>query len=244
LPNRTALPVGKAFGTFSFGCVDTQFAQLAQKTAGTFHGVGTRQPLPTARQAAKGVGLAAYNAWTHIECAEALQKVGHFGAASAHLVLAVEEAVKARVYYQWPALVASMTPKELRELLYTHRARHGIAVFDSMSQPLRASIALWHIDHPGRRIDRKVLSRMFARHSDAFPLSWAQRADRDKQRGMHVDWGGRAWITPASVTEAQYQRRFVRCLDFVLKTNAAVGLFDEIRADLAESGWDIDEDRL
>ncbi len=217
---------------------------MAQITAGTFHGVGTRQPLPTPRQAAKGVGLAASNAWTHIECAEALQRVRHFGAASAHLVLAVEEAVKARVYYQWPALVASMTPKELWELLYTHRVRHGIAVLDSMSQALRTAIALWHIDHPGRRIDRKVLSRMFARHSDAFPLSWALRADRDKQRGMHVDWSGRAWITPASVTEAQYQRRYVRCLDFVLKTNAAVGLFDEIKADLAESGWDIDEDRL
>jgi AbiV family abortive infection protein len=204
----------------------------------------TRQPLPTARQAAKGVSLAADNAWTHIECAEVLQQARHFGAASAHLVLSVEEAVKARVYYQWPALMASMTHEQLRELLYTHRVRHGIAVYDSMSQPLRASIALWHIDHPGRQIDRKALSRMFARHSDAFPLSWAQSADKDKQRGMHVDWGGRAWTTPASVTEAQYQRRFVRCLEFVVKTFAAVGLFDEIRADLAESGWDIDEDRL
>jgi len=234
----------KAYGLSQFDCVEAQSAQVAHLTPATFDGMRTRQPLPTARHAAKGVGLAASNAWTHIECAEALQKIGHFGAASAHLVLAVEEAVKARVYYQWPALVASMTPKELRELLYTHQVRHGIAVFDSMSQPLRASIARWHIDHPGRRIDRKVLTRMFARHSDAFRISWAQRADRDKQRGMHVDWGGRAWITPASVTEAQYQGRFIRCLDFVLKTNAAIGLLDEIKADLAESGWDIDEDRL
>jgi hypothetical protein len=148
------------------------------------------------------------------------------------------------VYYQWPALMASMTQKELRELLYTHRVRHGIAVYDSMSQPLRTSIALWHIDHPGKQIDRKALSRMFARHSDTFPLSWAQSADKDKQRGMYVDWSGRAWKTPASITEAQYTGRFVRCLEFVVQTNAAVGLFDEIRADLAESGWDIDEDRL
>jgi hypothetical protein len=42
----------------------------------------------------------------------------------------------------------------------------------------------------------------------------------------------------------EYQRRFVRCLEFVIKTNAAVGLFDEIREDLAFSGWSIDEDRL
>ena len=130
-----------------------------------------------------------------------------------------------------------------QELLYTHRLRHGIAVYDSMSHPLRVSIALWHIDHPGRRIDREAhLHR--SRHPDAFPLSWAQRVDRDKQRGMYVDWGGRAWITPASVTDVQYQRRFVRCIDFVLKTSAAIGLFDEIKADVAESGWDIEVDRL
>ena len=30
----------------------------------------------------------------------------------------------------------------------------------------------------------------------------------------------------------QYQRRFVRCLEFVVKTSAAVGHFDEIREDL------------
>jgi AbiV family abortive infection protein len=206
--------------------------------------MGTRQPLPTARQAAKGVSLAADNAWTHIECAEALQHAGHFGAASAHLVLAVEEAVKARVYYLWPALITEMTQEELRKLLYTHRIRHGIAVYDSMSKPVRTAIALWHIDHPGKEIDRKALARILARHSEAFPLAWAENADKDKQRGMHVDWDGRRWKTPASVTEEQYQRRFVRCLDFVITTRAAVGLFDEIREDLAFSGWDIDEDRL
>lgn len=196
------------------------------------------------RQAVKGVALASGNAWTHIQCAEALQATGHFGAASAHLVLAVEEAVKARVYYKWPALLRSMTQKQLRELLFTHQVRHEIAVHDSMSQPLRIAIALWHIDHPGRQIERKTLSQIRARYSDAFPLMWAKNADRDKQRGMHVDWDGRAWKTPASVTEVQYQRRFVRCLEFVVKTTAAVGLFDEIQEDLAHSGWDIDEDRL
>ena len=90
--------------------------------------------------------MAADNGWTHIECAEALQQARHFGAASAHLVLAVEEAVKASVYYQWPALMASMTHEQLRELLYTHRVRHGIAVYGSMSQPLRASAS-----HSGSR---------------------------------------------------------------------------------------------
>jgi AbiV family abortive infection protein len=204
----------------------------------------SRQPLPTARQAVKGVGLAADNAWTHIECAEALKRVRYFGAASAHLVLAVEEAVKARVYYEWPELLTLMKQEQLRELLYTHRVRHRIAVYDSVTQSLHTAIALWHIDHPCKRIGRKGLARIFAPHSDALPLTWAQSADQDKQRGMHVDWNGRAWKTPATVTEAQYNRRFARCLEFVVRTTAAVGLFDAIRDDLALSGWDIDEDRL
>lgn len=202
------------------------------------------QPLPTPRQAIKGVSLAATNAWTHIQCAEALSQDRHYGAASAHLVLAVEEAVKARVFYQWPALRNAMSEQQLRDPLYTHRERHGIAVYDSVSRRLRAAVALWVIDHPGRQIDRKSLARLFARDSEAFPLSWADTADKDKQRGMHVDWDGRTWKSPADVTEAQYQRRLVRCLEFVVKTSAAVGLFDEIREDLAESGWNIDEDRL
>ena len=190
--------------------------------------------MPTARQAVRGVRLVADNAWVHIECAEALKGARHFGAASAHLVLAVEEAVKARVYYKWPQLLNSMRQGELR----------GIAVYDSMPRALRTAIVLWQIDHPGKRIERKSLARIFARHSEAFPLSWAQSADKDKQRGMHVDWDGRAWKTPATVTEVQYDRRFARCFEFVVKTTAAVGLFDEIRDDLALSGWDIDEDRL
>jgi AbiV family abortive infection protein len=160
------------------------------------------------------------------------------------LVLAVEEAVKARVYYKWPQLLKSMSQEELRELLYTHRVRHGIAVYDSVPRTLRTAIALWHVDHPGKRIERKSLARIFARHTDTFPLSWALNADKDKQRGMHVDWDGRSWKTPATVTEAQYDRRFARCIEFVVKTTAAVGLFDEIRDDLALSGWNIDEDRL
>jgi AbiV family abortive infection protein len=206
--------------------------------------MGVQQALPTNRQAARGVSLAAENAWTHIECAEALREAQHFGPASAHLVLAVEEAVKARVYYKWPRLVKAMSQKQLRELLYTHQVRHEIAVLDSMSQSLRTAIRLWQIDHPGAQMSRPTLTSFFARHDDAFPLTWAKRADRDKQRGMHVDWDGRAWKSPSSVTEVQYQRRFVRCLEFVIKTNAAVGLFDEIREDLARSGWDIDKDRL
>src|SRR5690348_371645 len=165
--------------------------------------------LPTARQAAKGVSVATHNAWTHIECAETLHGAGHFGAASAHSGLAVEEAVKARVLYQWQALLGVMTPAQLRELLSTHRVRHEIAVHDSITRPMRTAIALWHVDHPGQTIDHKSLSRLLSRHSVALPTSWADRAEREKHRGLYVDWGGRAWKTPATVTEAQYRRRFV-----------------------------------
>lgn len=209
-----------------------------------FVGIGYRKPLPSPQQAAKGVSLSAANAWAHIECAEALREAGYLGPASAHLVLAVEEAVKARVFYLWPALKKVMREAELRGLLYTHPVRHGIAVHDSMPRSLRTAIALWQIDHPGKSIDRKSLARLFARHAGAFPLSWAVTADRDKQRGMHVDWDGRSWRTPTSVTEPQFRRRRARCVNFVLSTLAAVGEFDQVREELADGGWDINEDRM
>jgi AbiV family abortive infection protein len=179
-----------------------------------------------------------------MECAEALEDAGHYGPACAHLVLAVEEAVKARVFRQWPTLRKAMTDRQLRELLYTHPVRHGLVVYDSMPQSLLLDVALWQSDHRGGSIDRKSLSRLFTRHAEAFPLNWARTADKDKQRGTYVDWDGRSWRSPARVTKSQYQRRRARCLEFLLKMLATVGEFDEIRAELAEFGWDVDKDRI
>jgi AbiV family abortive infection protein len=201
--------------------------------------VPEHKPLPTSTQAAAGTRLAAENAWTQVLCAQALHEAGHVGAASAHLVLAIEEAVKARVLHRWSSLVKVMTERQLRNLLYSHPVRHEIATLDSMPQALRAEIAVWRIDHPGLVMSRPTLTRLFARHPEAFPITWAKNADSERQRGMHVDWNGRSWKSPSDVTEKHYQRRFGRCLEFVVKTTALVGMFDEIKDELAESGWDI-----
>jgi AbiV family abortive infection protein len=201
-----------------------------------------RKPLPTPRQALKGSGLAASNAWTHINCAEALHEAGYTGAGCAHLVLAVEEAVKARVLHQWQVLLKLKTDRQLRDLLYSHSVRHESATLDSMPRALRGEIALWSIDHPGQVINRRALTRLFARHPDAFPITWAKNADRERQRGMHVDWNGRSWKSPSDLTEAHYTRRLRPCLEFVVKTSALVGMFDEIKDELAESGWNIDQE--
>jgi len=120
------------------------------------------------------------------------------GPASAHLVLAIEEAVKARVFYQRATLSQGMTARELRDLLYTHPVRHGIAFTIPYRNRCEGKSNLWQVDHPGKDIDRKSLARLFARHADALPFSWARTADRDKRRGMHVDWNGRGWKTPAA----------------------------------------------
>ena len=81
----------------------------------------TRQPLPTVKQAKIGMRLAASNAWTHILCAQTLQDEQHLGPATAHLIYAVEEAVKARVLHRWPVLVEQMSAAALRDLLYVHQ---------------------------------------------------------------------------------------------------------------------------
>jgi AbiV family abortive infection protein len=203
-----------------------------------------RKPLPTSKQAVTGSRLAASNAWTHINCAEALHEAGHNGAACSHLVLAVEEAVKARVLHRWPALLKLKTQQQLRDLLYSHHARHASATLDSMPQALRREIALWCLDHPSQAIDRAALTRLFVRHPDAFPITWAKNADLERQRGMHVDWSGRSWKSPSDLTEGHYAQRLRRCLEFVVTTSALVGMFDEIKGELAESGWNIDEEEL
>jgi AbiV family abortive infection protein len=202
-----------------------------------------QNPLPTPKQAAVGMRLAAENAWTQIRCAEVVYEAGHVGAACAHLVLAVEEAVKARVLHKWPTLVKGLTTRQLRDLLYTHPIRHEIASLDSMPQALRLEIALWRIDHPGQVPNRQALTRLFVRHPEAFPITWAKNAEEERQRGLHVDWNGRSWKSPTDFTEAHYARRYARCVEFVVKTTALVGMFDEIKDELAESGWDIEQEK-
>jgi AbiV family abortive infection protein len=202
----------------------------------------TTKRLPTPRQAAVGMRLAAQNAWAHLQCAQTLQEAGYLGAASAHLVYAVEEAVKARVLLKWPALVQRMTEGQLREMLYSHQLRHAVAGVDSMSQALRAEIALWRLDHSGQVPNRAALTRLFVRHPDAFPVTWARNAERERQRGMHVDWDGRSWRSPKDASAFQYERRLNRCQIFVVRTMALAGLLSEIRDDLKRIGWDIDDE--
>lgn len=197
------------------------------------------RPLPTVKQAAVGVELAMDNAWAHILCAQALNRDQHVGAAVSHLIYAVEEAVKARVLHRWANLKSSLSVEDLQNLLYMHQVRHGIAESESMPQTLRREVTVWVVDHPRTRMSRQALTRLFARHPEAFPITWAKNADRERQRGMHVDWDGRRWKTPAQVHSRTYARRFGRCLEFVVKTSALVGRFDEIKSDLLESGWDI-----
>jgi AbiV family abortive infection protein len=186
--------------------------------------------------------LAAANAWTHMMCAENIHDAGYIGPACAHLVYAVEEAAKARALCKWSALVKVMTQKQLSEMLFTHPVRHAIAHLDSMPSALRTEIALWGLDHPGQKIDAKALTRLFVRHPEAFPVTWSRNAERERQRGMHVDWDGRSWKAPANIKEAHYQNRYGRCLEFVVATMGLVGMYDEIKEELAESGWNIDLD--
>src|SRR5438067_726340 len=106
-----------------------------------------QRQLPSTKQAAAGMSLAADNAWDHLMCAESLHRDGRFGAASAHLIYAVEEAAKARVLHKWPALVKLLGPRDLHRLLYSHEMRQAIAGVDSMPHALRTALALWRIDH-------------------------------------------------------------------------------------------------
>jgi AbiV family abortive infection protein len=199
--------------------------------------------LPSPRQAKKGIDLALANAMEHIRAADMLAAGGLYGAAKSHVILAVEEAVKARVLFKWPALKRVMTERQLRDLLYHHPTRHEIAQIDHLPRGFRTRLALWHIDNPGRGMDRRTFVRLLSRFGDTFPASWGLKADAERQRGFHVDWNGRRWLSPDEVTEDQFRRRYRTCHDFVVKTLAALGFLDEMKGDLAEMGWDITEDR-
>ena len=187
--------------------------------------------------------MAAANALDHIRAAEALARQELFGLAISHCIIAVEEAVKARVLFKWPALINEMTSKQLESLLYHHTVRHEIAQLDSLGRAFHVRLAEWRLDHPGEEIDQESFRRLYGRYVDGFPLNWARTADLERQRGLHVDWTGQRWSRPRGFTRTGYERRYRTCLDFVVSTLAVTGQLDDIADDLAADGWDVSLDR-
>jgi AbiV family abortive infection protein len=173
-----------------------------------------KRRLPTSDEARRGIPVVLANAEQHLAAADLLVDAtggGNVGFAAAHLVLAIEEAEKARTLGQI-ALGDELTEKEVRERLFNHPARHrgaltkswssGAAMMDFLAEGLRERLGMG----PSRSEEARWTDVM-ARHPEVLPPDWPDTAGEVREGGMYADMDDDGtWRDPDGVDRAVYDQ--------------------------------------
>lgn len=158
------------------------------------------RPIPTPEQAQQGAIIAAENAEDLVEQAGALLAASRpKGAAVSLLVVALEEAVKARTLMAMVQVARNQgsrlgfTEENLRDIIFRgHGIRHAAAFFQSMSPTMLTSMVR------GTMPDRP--DELAQVQWDIVTGEWLMKANTLKQRGIYTDFKDGAWISPRSIT--------------------------------------------
>lgn len=181
-----------------------------------------RRALPTKPDAPRGAVLALTNARRHLRAADALAKRRLFGLASSHVVLALEELAKS-----WTLTLVGMgidVPKKmLADVMYKHDVRHTIIFGSLYSFVIQGLIVL-----AGKRVQQRhrikdyppELRPEFVREVKLLFKSLGSRSRKEnpvyavlqltggandlKNRGLYVDFDGKKWIHPGSLSEKDF----------------------------------------
>ena len=179
------------------------------------------RPLPEAKDAYRGGEAAIFNAESLLESAEAAADRGNFGAAVGLVVLAIEEAVKARSLFGF--LLASrigapfgLSDSAFRDILYrNHALRHALALWQGMSSETHTAwvSGVMPIDEKGR----DALKR------DLEVAHWLSEANTAKLRGFYVDFDDGKWLEPKDVRPEEWKRAASVARPFIEKTRRQQG---------------------
>jgi AbiV family abortive infection protein len=170
----------------------------------------SRRTLPTPEQAREGVRPSADNASDLLVAAKTLGVAGLYGPASSLLVLALEEAQKARVLVALATKNddAGLSPDEVNDIIYRdHGVRHHAAWTAAVSPTTTAK----HVMPPRREtpLQRKQY------HADMAALGWHMKANSLKKRGLYVDYIKDEWHGPREITSAEFGEGLVIVERFV-----------------------------
>lgn len=177
-----------------------------------------RRPLPKGEEAYLGASLSLTNARRHLRVAKHLGDERLFGSASSHVVLALEELSKA-----WLLMILALgidVPKDLlADILSKHLPRHGMTfgfLFGAMINSMvgRAAIRVQRrhkvktfppelrdefINELRREFDSLVSGSSKNDFKDL--LHWTGSIIELKNRGFYVDFDGKDWVHPRSVSQ-------------------------------------------
>lgn len=173
--------------------------------------------MPSAEQARAGVVVCARNAIDQMLLGTWTAQAGFRGQAVSLLVLALEEAVKARALMAFVRVQADPTKRFLAfpetwlpDLLHSsHRRRHRLAVYQGVSDEMRAHL-LGLTEAPPKQLDR-----------DLDYVEWLEGADALKQAGLYSTFNGAEWKGPAdSVSDDNLRQTTYYVFHFIQETVA------------------------
>lgn len=183
-----------------------------------------KMEIPNAENARRGHRLVMENGRRHVTCGNILAKMGEYGPAVSHMVLSAEESIKA-IFFQAIGYELEIPPSSIRPFLASHRPRHAAAAMWTLmgllfDQWIGLIIAL-NDEFQGAtgpeywraRADKvAALASELNALADARPgenkimdqLLWWGQSESLKQRGFYVDFRDGDWVSPDSVTKAEF----------------------------------------
>lgn len=191
-------------------------------------------------QAEEGFLLCSANADVHYEMAELIAKQGHYPMANSHLILAMEEAVKAIFLYL--KYIRNDVNIEVKAMFKKHQHKHefardnystfhskGIEILAQMNAANKISFSeevlsqMDELEAESTRFTLQVFEARFKRIArlnleESLPNinKWFNKADQRKSRGFYVDFQNNQWKAPNEITKENYQLSEFICWTLVL----------------------------
>lgn len=194
----------------------------------------------TIEQAREGFNLCAGNADIHYEVAELIANKGHYPMANSHLILAMEEAVKAIfLYLKYNHKDVDI---DVKKMFKKHQHKHefardnfdvfykkGVEVLSQMNEAQKVSFSesvlsdLGEIEADSIRFTMQAFEARYKRRASLnLKASWTNikkwfnKADLKKSRGFYVDFQSKHWQKPEEITKDDYRFSEFVCWTFVL----------------------------
>ncbi len=194
----------------------------------------------TKEQAEEGFRLCSNNADVHYDMATLIAKEGHFSMANSHLILAMEEAVKALFLYL--KYIHNNVDIDVKKMFKRHQHKHefardnydvfhnkGLEVLGQVNEANKISFseeALSQMDETEAENIRIFMEAFEARYKRIAKLNlqaslpnirkWFNKADQYKSRGFYVDFQNNQWKKPDEIKQEDYRFSEFVCWTLVL----------------------------
>jgi AbiV family abortive infection protein len=194
----------------------------------------------TQEQAEEGFRLCADNADIHYEMAALIAKEGHYPMANSHLILSMEEAVKA--IFLFLKYINNEVNIDVKKMFKKHQHKHefardsydvfhikGIEFIEQIINAHKISFSkemlsqLDEVEVENIQVTIQVLEARYKRIKslnleESLPNihKWFNKADLRKSRGFYVDFQNNQWKKPNEITQEDYKFSEFVCWTLIL----------------------------